>query len=119
MEVDELIEKFLAKNKTVTYRPSADFNTNINTPFNVRISMLQQTKQGSFEEAWTCISKGKCVLYFDNTWSKEDYTQIMSDEAVNTMVDGTDFGSMFMSNYKNTISLLHFMLPRSSLSLPR
>ena len=100
MKADELIEKFLAKNKTVTYRPSADFNTNINTPFNIRISMLPQMKQGSFEEAWTCISKGKCTLYFDNTWSKKDYTQIMSDEAVNTMVDGTDFGSMFMSNYK-------------------
>ena len=100
MGADELIEKFLAKNKTVSYRPATDFSKVTVTPFNVRVSKLLKMKQASFEEAWACISKGKCTLYFDNTWTKEDYTSIMTDEAVEALVEGSSFGSMFMSNYK-------------------
>jgi len=99
MGADELIEKFLAKNKIVNYRPAADFSEVTVTPFNSRVIKLPQMMQGNFEEAWACISKGKCTLYFDNTWSKEDYTQIMSDEAVDALVESSSYGSIFMSNY--------------------
>ena len=119
MGADELIEKFLAKNKTLNYRPAADFSEVTVTPFNARVIKLPQMMRASFEEAWAYISKGKCTLYFDNTWTKEDYTSIMTDEAVEALVESSSYGSMFMSNYKKYYITAGFMLNHSNLSLLR
>ena len=99
VEPDVLVERFMANNKTVAYRPSADYTASTNTPFSFTIQKLIQQSWGSFEEAWQCISKGKCILYFDNSWNKDDYTKVMSDEAVKTLLGASDFGATFMSNY--------------------
>ena len=100
IDAKDLVPMFLSKNKTVSYRPAADFGLIKNTPFNYLLTKLEKMKKGSFDEAWQCISKGKCSLYFDNTWVKDDYESIMPDNVVKTLIHGSDFGSMFMSNYK-------------------
>jgi len=114
---EDLVRKFLAKNKTVAYRPAADLRANPNTPFTMMIAKLEKMHQGSFEEAWPCISKGKCTLYFDNTWVKEDYESIMPDNVVKTLIEGSSFGSMFMSSYKNDhITAAAHSAPQKSLA---
>lgn len=97
MSDDELLEKFLERNKQVEYRATTKGITSL---FGLASSNNAMPQKGSFKEAWDCISKSKCSMYFDNSWSKSDYVEILSSEVVDTLTQGIKFGTMFMCNLK-------------------
>jgi len=94
---DELLAKFLERNKQVEYRDSVDGVTAL---FGLGSMNKSIPKKGYFEEAWQCISKSKCSMYFDNSWSKKDYESILPKDVVDTLTHGIKFGTMFMCNLK-------------------
>ena len=94
---DELLTKFLERNKQVEYRAST---AGITALFGMTSSNNAMPQKGSFKEAWECISKSKCSMYFDNSWSKTDYVELLSAEVVDSLTHGIKFGTMFMCNLK-------------------
>jgi len=100
LDEDELVAKFLERNKQVEYR---DVLPGINANFGIGTSNKAIPRKGLFEEAWKCISKGKCSMYFDNSWSKKDYESILPKNVVDTLTHGIKFGTMFMANPKKYI----------------
>lgn len=94
---DELLAKFLERNKQVEYRDVVD---GITALFGIGSSNKAVPKKGAFKEAWDCISKSKCSMYFDNSWSKKDYESILPTDVVDTLTQGIKFGTMFMTNLK-------------------
>jgi len=97
MSDDELLDKFLERNKEVEYRDTQD---GITALFGLASSNGAVPKKGTFKEAWECISKAKCSMYFDNSWSKKDYEEILTPSVVDTLTQGIKFGTMFMCNLK-------------------
>lgn len=111
---DELIKIFLERNKEVRYRDNVPGETAL---FGKSVSNRALPVKGPFSKAWECISKGTCSMYFDNTWTKEDYKKIMPRD-IYDILSTNKYGSMFLSNsnkfyrtvsahaeYSNSVSL--------------
>ena len=93
---------FLTCNKTIYTCPALpDEFLERNTAFkDVAIKDFEQESM-SFKEAWPELKTRKCIMYFDNTWMKEDYLSIMSEGAVGAMLSMLiTFGLIFMNNNK-------------------
>lgn len=114
MSEEELVKVFLERNKEVRYRDNVDGETAL---FGKSVSNRAQPVKGPFSKAWECISQSKCSMYFDNTWTKEDYRKIMP-QRIYDILSTNKYGSMFLSNsnkfyrtvsahaeYSNSVSL--------------
>jgi len=97
LKEDYLLKTFMEKNKTVQYREVPD--NAFATIFDITTLSRNSVKEGSFSEAWECISQSKCIMYFDNSWARADYETVLSKEVVDVITTGVNFGSMFLSNY--------------------
>lgn len=93
-----LVDKFLSKNKTVVYREVVNSNDDLG-PFSGLVRLGGLMNWSPFSSIWPRISSGECILYFDNTWRKEDYESIMSNEATEALAGASEYGTMFMSNF--------------------
>jgi len=91
---EELVKVFLERDKEVRYRDNVE---GVTARFGKSVGNRAQPIPGSFAKAWECISKGTCSMYFDNTWSKEDYQKIIP-KGIFEILSTNKYGSMFMSN---------------------
>ena len=94
---DELLAKFLERHKQVEYR---DVVNGVTALFGIGAMNTSVPKKGCFEEAWQCMSKSKCPMCFENSWSKHDYESILPKDVVDTLIQGINFGTMFVCNLK-------------------
>jgi len=98
LDAQSYMDIFLAKNKTVAHRVSGE-EAKINYLFGFYLQELASLVWAPFETVWNCISAGECVLYFDNSWSPDDFRQVLGEDASDVLTSASDFGSMFLSNY--------------------
>lgn len=112
---EKLLDIFLKKNKTVQYREVPE--DGYATEFGITTFSKHSPKEGTFAEAWECISQSKCIMYFDNSWKREDYESVMSKDVVDTLTKGVNFGSMFLSHYaKRMVTAAAHAAPFKSLA---
>eukprot|EP00816_Leptocylindrus_hargravesii_P000915 CAMPEP_0196828186 /NCGR_PEP_ID=MMETSP1362-20130617/94548_1 /TAXON_ID=163516 /ORGANISM="Leptocylindrus danicus, Strain CCMP1856" /LENGTH=364 /DNA_ID=CAMNT_0042208855 /DNA_START=496 /DNA_END=1590 /DNA_ORIENTATION=+ len=98
-----IVKQFLENNKTAVYTrpmPPSEMMENM-TPFANTYQGRFLPEKLSMQEAWPDIRDGKRRMYFDNTWTEEDYLSIMSEDAYNTLMGYSTFftGTSFMSSY--------------------